>query len=272
MFVKTLAFFINALFLLPSTEAATVTCKAAEDESWSYHGETNGPSAWGESFPTCYGEEQSPILIDTSNAVVDTSSKKLHMKNYDVPITKAMIINNGHSAQVTQIDGVARTIEVQGSVFTFQQLHFHWGSRYDSGSEHVIDDTRYALEAHFVHTNKDNTIAVVAVFFQATSHNNEGFQAIGDVLPQIPFKGDTFDLQSGLNLGELLPDNPSGFYHYEGSLTTPPCTENVQWFILKGVNSIGEQQLTELRSLHSTTKDKEYAGCKLVTTSDLFNL
>ncbi|GIX72932.1 hypothetical protein CEXT_163451, partial [Caerostris extrusa] len=128
MFVKTIVFFINALFLLPTTEA---TCKAAEEESWSYHSEKNvfsvhnsphllGPSAWGQSYPTCNGKEQSPISIDTSNVAANTPG----LADRRVP----------------------RTIEVQGSLFTFQQLHFHWGNRSDSGSEHEIDNKRYDLE------------------------------------------------------------------------------------------------------------------------------
>ncbi|GIX66554.1 hypothetical protein CEXT_127191, partial [Caerostris extrusa] len=104
--------------------------------------------------------------------------------------------------QVSQIDGVPRTIEVQGSLFTFQQLHFHWEA---------------APIAHFVHTNDDNTIAVVAVFLQASSNNNDGFKPIADALSKIPFKDDSFELQSDFNMEKLLADNPSGYYHYKGS-------------------------------------------------------
>ncbi|GFU96388.1 carbonic anhydrase 7 [Trichonephila clavipes] len=166
-------------------------------------------------------------------------------------------------AQVTPQDNVARTIEVAGSTYTFQQLHFHWGSRYDQGSEHTLDDVRYALEAHFVHTNKDNNIAVVGVFFQSDTHDNEAFQPISNVLPQIPFKDNSVDLQSDLILNDLLPSNPAGYYHYDGSLTTPACSEGVKWFVLKGIKQIGEKQLNELRNLYSTTKDKDYAGCQI---------
>ncbi|GBM35061.1 Carbonic anhydrase 2 [Araneus ventricosus] len=178
----------GALILPYIADGAVIDCAVDDTEPWSYHGKTNDPSAWGETYPSCYGSNQSPIAIKTGETVIDADAGKLEMKNYGIPITKATIINNGHSAQITPKDDVARTIEVEGSVYTFQQLHFHWGSRYDQGSEHTLDGRRYALEAHFVHTNKDNAIAVVGVFFQ----------------------------------------------------------------------------LAELRSLYSTTKDQDYAGCKLV--------
>ncbi|XP_055945228.1 carbonic anhydrase-like [Argiope bruennichi] len=253
----------SVLVLFFCGDGAVINCEADDEEPWSYHGKTNGPSAWGETYQDCYGSNQSPIAIKTAETVIDADTGKLQMKNYDVPITKATIVNNGHSAQITPKDDVARTIEVEGSVYTFQQLHFHWGSRYDQGSEHTLDGKRYALEAHFVHTNKENAIAVVGVFFQSSTHNSEGFEPIVEVLSDIPFKNDFTDLKSDLVLEELLPSNPSDYYHYDGSLTTPGCNEGVAWFILKGVMEMGEQQLAELRDLYSTTKDKDYAGCKL---------
>ncbi|GFQ85037.1 carbonic anhydrase 2, partial [Trichonephila clavata] len=127
-------------------QGAAVTCKIDDEEQWSYNGHTNGPSAWGERYPTCFGKQQSPVAINTNDVIIDLYAEKLQMKNYDIAIAKATIINNGHSAQVTPKDNVARTIEVDGSTYTFQQLHFHWGSRYDQGSEHTLDDVRYALE------------------------------------------------------------------------------------------------------------------------------
>ncbi|GFT53615.1 carbonic anhydrase 6 [Nephila pilipes] len=252
------------LHLSPSIESAAVTCKADDEEPWSYHGRNNGPSAWGERFPTCFGREQSPIAIKTKDTILDISAKKLLMKNYEIPITKATIVNNGHSVQITPRDNVARTIEIQGCTYTFQQLHFHWGSRYDRGSEHTLNDVRYALEAHFVHSSKDNAIAVVGVLFQAGTRNNAAFQPISNVLPCIPFKDNSVDLQSNLILNQLLPSNPASYFHYDGSLTTPGCSENVSWFVLKAINQIGEQQLTELRNLYSTTKNKANAACKII--------
>ncbi|GFU96386.1 alpha-carbonic anhydrase domain-containing protein [Trichonephila clavipes] len=78
-------------------EGAAITCKIDDEEQWSYNGRTNGPSAWGERYPTCFGKQQSPVAINTRDVMIDLFAQKLQMKNYDIPVAKSTIINNGHS-------------------------------------------------------------------------------------------------------------------------------------------------------------------------------
>lgn len=239
----------------------TDECEVDDNEPWSYHGD-NGPKEWGKIYPDCNGRSQSPVEIYTGEVVPARSLQKLELNNYDIPVAYAKIVNDGHSVQITPVDGVSRTVHVEGHVLTLQQLHFHWGSRHYQGSEHALDERKYAMEAHFVHTNARNEIAVVAVIFRATEHDNIALTPIVDVLPYIPHKNEEIGLRTLLNLQDLLPANPSSFYRYTGSLTTPGCTEGVVWSILRGLEPVGVHQLYEFRNLYSTSEDAS-AACKI---------
>ncbi|KAG8185858.1 hypothetical protein JTE90_004400 [Oedothorax gibbosus] len=241
----------------------TIRCTGDDNELWSYKGSRNGPSAWGETFADCYGRKQSPIDIELADVKKDPALKDLEFKNYDESVHSAEVINNGHTAKITPSDGVVRSITVYGDTYSLAQLHFHWGSRYDVGTEHLFDSKGYAMEAHFVHQNSQGGLAVVGVLYQEAHSNNTGFKAISDALSQIKFKGETTQLRSSLNLAKLLPRLPMRFYRYVGSLTTPGCSEGVIWSVAQDVIRIGSNQLHELRSLFTVTKDEDHAGCHL---------
>ncbi|GBN55048.1 hypothetical protein AVEN_161786-1 [Araneus ventricosus] len=100
MHSRALLLIAGAVILPYIADGAVIDCAVDDTEPWSYHGKTNGPSAWGETYPSCYGSNQSPIAIKTGETVIDADAGKLEMKNYGIPITKATIINNGHSDAV----------------------------------------------------------------------------------------------------------------------------------------------------------------------------
>lgn len=169
------------------------------------------------------GEMQSPIDIQTENVeemVEDTGTIEL---NYDINIQK--VENNGHSIQVTDVGSAV----INGRHFSLAQFHFH------AQSEHTINGEYYPMETHFVHFAQDGRIAVIGVFFEE-GRENAGFQ---EVLNNLASE----TINPIMNLMTLLPENKS-YYHYLGSLTTPPLTENVEWYLMKTPVEISSEQLT----------------------------
>ncbi|KAG8174436.1 hypothetical protein JTE90_025034 [Oedothorax gibbosus] len=254
--IEIMNFYILAVWmtlLLTLTGGSNIRCKRNDNEAWSYRGKRNGPSTWGNTYPDCYHRMQSPINIKYADVKKDSNLKHLQFKNYHECVRSAEVTNNGHTAKITPDDGVSRTICVNGDTYSLDHLHLHWGSGPDAGAEHLFDNKGYAMEAHFVHINKRGAIAVVGVLYQEAPSNNTGFQPISEVLCDIKFKGNTARLRSRLDLSKLLPRLPMQFFRYNGSLTTPGCTEGVIWSVAQNVNRIGSHQLKELRSLFSVT-------------------
>lgn len=174
------------------------------------------------------GKMQSPIDIPLSSVEKMNDIGTIEL-DYSSKITKAE--NNGHSIQVTD-SGIAT---INQRVFSLTQFHFH------DESEHTIDGRHYPLEAHFVNQAQDGRLAVVAVFFEEGARNN-GFQEVLDDVTDGK-KTEILDVQS------MFPKNKS-YYHYLGSLTTPPLTENVEWYILKNPVQVSKNQINKFQEFY----------------------
>jgi len=190
-----------------------------------------GPSNWDKFSSTCgEGHAQSPINIIPGKSVSMNHQYDLHLSE-DIHTT-ATIIDNGHSIKVTPKEG--GTLELNGETFKLLQFHFH------GKSEHTIDGKRYALVAHMVHQNvKTKQLAVVAVLFEEGAANKVVEQVIYNIGNEVK-----------IDPQDLLPDDTAHYYHYVGSLTTPPCSENVQWYILKQPQTASKDQIEEMRSFY----------------------
>lgn len=149
--------------------------------------------------------------------------------------------------------------------YKFAQVHFHWGSKDEQGSEHQVDGKSFPVEMHLVHYKASlpnismaleqgdpDNLAVIGIFFKVSDNANPG---LAKLLPRIAEVKDakahiedapTFPLNSLLDMVDL-----NSFYRYEGSLTTPTCNEIVQWTVLKNPISISKEQLNSLRSLQA---------------------
>jgi len=136
--------------------------------------------------------------------------------------------------KVTPVD--AGYITLHGKDYKLQQFHFH------GMSEHTIDNRRYNAVAHMVHVAKDGTVAVVAVMFEVGEPN----AALAKILDA--------DGKVKVNPNDILPADTSHYYHYKGSFTTPPCTENVQWYIFKDTVNISKEQLKKLRKYYKNNE------------------
>jgi len=193
---------------------------------WGYEGDM-GPEKWGKEFPTCSaGKSQSPLDIKgpfvKSRVVVSADYKEGPLK----------MLNNGHTIQVVVTPG--SKLRIDGIAHELLQFHFH------RPSEEKIDGKPMAMVVHFVHKNAEGKLAVLGVLLKE-GNENPGIKTLWANLPKeegVEYAPDGMNF----NPGNLLP-REFDFYSYEGSLTTPPCTEGVRFFILKTTVNIAKEQV-----------------------------
>jgi carbonic anhydrase len=200
-----------------------------EPPHWSYAGK-DGPRAWGKldsGYSSCsMGHTQSPINI--------TATKKVELPplQFDYRPVPLNIIDNGHSIQVNYAAG--STLTVGDKSYTLKQFHFH------HPSEEHINGHAYDMVAHLVHADASGHLAVVAILMEKGASNT----FIDTVWANIPKeKEKAVDVPGvSVNAKDLLPAN-HGYYEFAGSLTTPPCSEGVTWFVLKRPVDLSAGQL-----------------------------
>lgn len=215
----------------------TVTA-LAQGPHWTYEGE-HGPSHWSEldkNFTECrLGHAQSPIDIRGAEAKADAPD--LEFQYHAMPLA---LINNGHTVQVSESG--AGTLTIGGHAYTLVQFHFH------TPSEERIQGKSYDLVAHLVHTDEAGRLAVVAVLFKA-GHENAALKTVFDNMPVAA--GPEHKVEGvQFNVADLLPAT-HGYYHFLGSLTTPPCTEGVAWYVLKTPVEASRAQIGLLHKLYN---------------------
>lgn len=215
---------------------------------WDY--EREGPDAWHHLFDTCEGESQSPIDIKTSHVKYDSNLKPLTLTGYSSNMTSYVwnFTHNGHTI-VAYPPPLARLSMSGGGLpetFYLIQFHFHWGYNAFQGSEHTINGHKYPLEVHFVHQAPfTRTLAVLGILFDRQRDDNPYLNDLLSVLNRTI--NTSTATEQKLDISRLLPTTPTPrFYRYNGSLTTPPCTEGVIWTVLARPISISEYQLRAL--------------------------
>lgn len=205
---------------------------------WGYS-YTNGPDLWGQCEADCNGKMQSPINIISNDAESDAGLTALQTSYQPMPID---IEHNGHAIELAYEGG--GTLTFDGTTYDLKQAHLH------GGSEHQIDGETYPLEMHLVHKNADlGTAAVIGVFITEGAENAFFSQFFGN-LPKV--EGEHFTDTTQVNLLDFLPSN-GGYYTYQGSLTTPPCSEVVTWFVMREPVTASAAQIETLKNiLHIT--------------------
>lgn len=200
---------------------------AAGDVKWTYEGE-NGADNWAKltpEFAACNGKNQSPINLE------GFIESELTPIEFSYQAAGNEILNNGHTVQVNYADGSA--IKVDGIDFTLKQFHFH------APSENHIRGKSYPLEVHFVHADKDGNLAVVAVMFEAGEENKELAKAWASMPTEAGAKTALTDV---ISAAALLPESRD-YYRFNGSLTTPPCSEGVRWLVMKNSVQASKEQI-----------------------------
>ncbi len=208
---------------------------------WGYD-KHNGPNMWASldsSYKLCgSGIEQSPINIKDS--ITKNTNNKLSLW-YGTNSTS--IVNNGHSIEV-KFDNAGGVV-YKNTQYNLIQLHFH------TPSENMINDKKYPMEMHLVHSDSKGNLLVVGVLFKEGLENGE----MNSIISKSPTQINKAERIQKVFIMDLLPKN-KGYYAFQGSLTTPPCTENVQWIVLKEPVEASKEQIDILHSiLHDVARD-----------------
>ncbi|XP_049842884.1 carbonic anhydrase 1-like [Schistocerca gregaria] len=234
------------------------TGKAQVD--FSYEGE-DGPDHWAELYPMCGGSRQSPVNIQEDRTKKSSSPALWLYYPGSIP-WEANLTNNGHTALLKLNPALPITLHggPLSAPYVFQQLHFHWGSNDSVGSEHAINSHFSTMEMHMVFYKDEygspsnaakysDGFTVLSVLLDHNENGNPVLPPVVWALQRIQNYGDVTNLDTGLALESLLPNDRHLYYTYPGSLTTPPCDEAVTWIIFRQHVPISSEQVAAFHTL-----------------------
>jgi carbonic anhydrase len=217
---------------------ASVSLAQDEDEEihWEYEGD-NGPENWGDLNPdyeTCSsGEAQSPIDI-AFESIVFAEPDVFPVYEADYQPSAINIVNNGHTIQFNYDEG--STLSIDDEVYNLLQFHFH------IPSEHTIAGEQFDMEMHLVHANEDGDLAVLGIML-AVNPDEEATDVLDLIWSDLPSEEGEAELDGEVNAADFLPE-VLDILTYQGSLTTPPCSEGVTW-MLSGEALTVEQEIVD---------------------------
>lgn len=195
---------------------------------WGYTSDA-GPDHWGDLKPEyelCrIGRKQSPV--DITGAMPDGMLQPAMINYQNTPVT---LVNNGHTIQVNYAPG--STLLFDGQSYELAQFHFH------HPSEHTIDGKPFVMELHLVHRNTAGNLAVVGVLLTEGTEN----PVLAQFWDRLPAQEGELPLDKSVNIASLLPID-GHYYTYMGSLTTPPCSEEVRWIVMKTPVEVSASQV-----------------------------
>ncbi|WP_110928002.1 carbonic anhydrase [Bacillus massiliglaciei] len=210
-----------------------------EHVHWSYEG-NSGPENWGslnEDFLACEkGSAQSPVNIESAKAGESGGTNEIQM-NYQA--SEYSLLHTGHTIQLNPKSG-ENTLEVDDSTYQLVQFHFH------TPSEHQFDGEHHEMELHLVHENEEGQLAVAGIMIEE-GEENEQLASVWNSLPEKQ-SAEEMDVKSKIDAGELLPEEEQ-VVRYDGSLTTPPCTEEVKWMVFEDPINMSKEQIDSFQDL-----------------------
>ncbi len=226
-----------------STTSSPASTPIETKPKWDYSKE-RGPEQWGELSPdyvlAAIGGSQSPIDIVTKDVI---TADLPHLEFQTRP-TELKVLNNGHTIQALAPGG--STLEFRDRKYTLTQYHFH------APSEHTIDGEHSELEVHFVHSDGAGHLAVVAVLYDEGKEDHPVFLSIlKDDAPVSPGEEKVFP-ERRIDVAGYFPPSAKQhrYYMYDGSLTTPPATEGVRWFICTEKVQLSRTQIDAVKKLY----------------------
>ena len=214
---------------------------------WGYE-DDDGPAHWGTMKPEwrlcSEGLEQSPIdltnasEIQLPDAEIQTpSAEQVEVLNQEGVVGA---LDNGHTIQINSQTG--ETMTVGEKTYALVQFHFH------APSEHTIAGRRFPMEMHLVHQADDGALAVAGVFVEEGAEN-PGIVPLWALLAEAPGTETTVSVPADF-ADHIFSSESTGIYHYSGSLTTPPCSEGVQWYIRKTPTQFSKGQIAEFTAVY----------------------
>ncbi len=217
------------------TPSATNKAPKGDSSHWGYEGQ-GGPENWG-SFDGCKtcddGMNQSPVDIP---AGMPTHEADIEFHYVPMSLTE---VNNGHTIQVNSARDCY--IQVEDKRYDLLQFHFH------ALSEHTVAGEHADMEVHFVHKSADGEYAVVGVFLNRGEFNT-AFAPIFENMPTQPGQS-VYAKGVAINTIDLMPTQRE-YYRYNGSFTTPPCTEGVKWFVMEQPVELSPEQVSAFTALY----------------------
>ncbi|XP_073270898.1 bifunctional monodehydroascorbate reductase and carbonic anhydrase nectarin-3-like [Primulina huaijiensis] len=232
--------FHSFLIILVLSSACFTRAQEFDDENEFSYDENSekGPSHWGSLRPEwaicSTGKKQSPIAILKKTVEIAPDLGRLHRyyKN-----SAATLVNTGHDMTVRW--DRAGFIQIKETMFELKQIHWH------SPSEHTLDGRRFEMEAHLVHQSEDDRIAVIGILYEIG--RPDSFLSL--IEPDLHAMIHTGEIERSLGVVDpkVIEFGSSEYYRYVGSLTTPPCTEDVIWTIIAKVSTVTREQVNLMR-------------------------
>lgn len=233
--------FNNKIFLFVFVIFFILFCyknkKKGENETfheihWSYGGKFD-PSHWGEEYYNCTGKRQSPIDIKQVSI-----NRSIHLDFTNQLIRVVNLSNNGH----TLMAGVEEIVTFLYDEIPYKLIQFH----FHTPSEHTIDGYHFPMEMHLVHKNKKGGLAVISMMFELGNEN----AYLAKFWDDLPLKEGQEVKEENVEIDLMaMLEKHKHFFIYDGSLTTPPCSEGVKWFVLSEAIHTSQDEIDKIHEI-----------------------